>query len=129
METSTYDAREKTTLLLFFLDSALLFLLILLINARVIKGCFYIVCWYLRYFDLDLFHASGIKGLIHWFWFRRYLTSELILHLSQSSIRPSIYFSSIVKSRSNPFLEPRGSNPWPPHYESDVQPTTPPPLS
>ena len=25
---------------------------------------------------------------------------------SQSSIRPSIYFSSIVKSRSNPFLEP-----------------------
>jgi len=27
-------------------------------------------------------------------------------HLSQSSIRPSIYFSSVVKSRSNPFLEP-----------------------
>ena len=27
-------------------------------------------------------------------------------YLSQSSIRPSIYFSSIVKSRSNPFLEP-----------------------
>ena len=26
--------------------------------------------------------------------------------LSQSSIRPSICFSSIVKSRSNPFLEP-----------------------
>ena len=26
--------------------------------------------------------------------------------LSQSSIRPSIYFSSIVKSRLNPFLEP-----------------------
>jgi len=27
-------------------------------------------------------------------------------YLSQSSILPSIYFSSIVKSRSNPFLEP-----------------------
>ena len=38
-----------------------------------------------------------------WFW--RYLTRELSLHLSQSSIRPSIYLSSIVKSRSNPFLE------------------------
>jgi len=30
----------------------------------------------------------------------------LIWHLSQSSIRPSIYFSLIVKSRSNLFLEP-----------------------
>ena len=39
-----------------------------------------------------------------WFW--RYLTRGLIWHLSQTSIRPSIYFSSIVKSRSNPYLEP-----------------------
>ena len=30
----------------------------------------------------------------------------VIWHLSQSSVRPSNYFSSIVKSRSNPFLEP-----------------------
>ena len=48
------------------------------------------------------------------FW--RYLTRGLIWHLSESSIRPSICFSSIVKSRSNP---------RPPHYESDVQPTAP----
>ena len=41
-----------------------------------------------------------------WFWFWRYLMRGLIWHLSQSSIRPSIYFSSFVKSRSNPFLEP-----------------------
>jgi len=34
-----------------------------------------------------------------------YLTRRLIWHLSQSFIRPSIYFSLIVKSRSNPFLE------------------------
>ena len=33
------------------------------------------------------------------FGFWRYLTRELIWHLNQSSIRPSIYFSSIVKSR------------------------------
>ena len=39
-----------------------------------------------------------------WIW--RYLTSGLIWHLSRSSIRPSIYFSLIVKSSSNPFLEP-----------------------
>ena len=73
-----------------------------------------------------------------------YTIHTFIWHLSQSSIRPSIYFSSIVKSRSNPFLEPTstkqqvkflaqrnngglwwGSNPRPPHYESDVQPTAP----
>ena len=40
------------------------------------------------------------------FWFWRYLTSGVIWHLSQSSIWPSIYFSSIVISRPNPFLEP-----------------------
>ena len=40
------------------------------------------------------------------FWFWRYLKRWLIWYLSQSSIRPSIYFSSIVISRSNPFLEP-----------------------
>ena len=66
----------------------------------------------------------------------------LIWHLSQSSIRPSIYFSSIVKSRSKPFLEPTstkqyvscsrkqrgplmGLEPTTSHYESDVQPTAP----
>ena len=48
------------------------------------------------------------------FW--RYLTRGIIWHLSESSIRPSICFSLIVKSRSNP---------RPPHYESDVQPTAP----
>ena len=35
------------------------------------------------------------------FWFWRYLTRVLIWHLSQYSIRPSIYFSSIVTSRSS----------------------------
>ena len=43
-----------------------------------------------------------------WFW--RSLTRELIWHLSQSSIRPSIYFSSFVKSGPNPFLEPTSTN-------------------
>ena len=32
--------------------------------------------------------------------------------LSQSSIRPSIYFSSIVKSRSNPFLKSTSTKPY-----------------
>ena len=40
------------------------------------------------------------------FWFWRYLTRGLFWHLSQSPKRPSIYFSSILKSRSNLFLEP-----------------------
>ena len=43
--------------------------------------------------------------LMYLFW--RYLTrGRLIWHLCQSSIRPSLYFCSVVKSRSNPFLEP-----------------------
>ena len=42
----------------------------------------------------------------YFFWCWRYLTRVHIWHLSQSSIRPSIYFSSFVKSGSNPFLEP-----------------------
>ena len=44
--------------------------------------------------------------------FSRYLTWDLIWHLSQSSIRPSVYFSSIVKSRSNPFLESTSIKQW-----------------
>ena len=43
--------------------------------------------------------------LVCLFCFWRYLTRGLNWHLSENSIRPSIYFSSIVKSRSNPFLE------------------------
>ena len=39
-------------------------------------------------------------------------TEGLIWHLSQSSIRPSLYFSSIVKSRSNPFLESTSIKQW-----------------
>jgi len=39
------------------------------------------------------------------FGFWRYLTRGLIWHLSQSSIRPSNYFSLIVISGLNPFLE------------------------
>ena len=46
------------------------------------------------------------QRLYHNIYFWRYLTRRLIWHLSQSSIRPSIYISSIVKSRSNLFLEP-----------------------
>ena len=41
-----------------------------------------------------------------WVWFWQFLTRGLIWHLSQSSVRPSIYFSLIVKSCSNLFLEP-----------------------
>ena len=68
-----------------------------------------------------------------------------IFNEGQTSIRPSIHFSSIVESCSNPFLEPTSSeatrvkflahgnnvglwwcsNPRPPHYEPDVQPTAP----
>ena len=81
-----------------------------------------------------------LQDIVVVFRFWRYLTRELNWHLSQSSIRPSIYFSSIVNTRSNPFLELNkkvnvscsmkhglswGSNPRPPHYESDVQPTAP----
>ena len=70
----------------------------------------------LEYFSLIHFVNKGILGwfkfcvifsfvnVLIWFW--RFLTRELIWLLSQSSIRPSIYFSLIVKSRSNPFLEP-----------------------
>ena len=76
------------------------------------------------------------------FWL--FLTRGLIWHLSKSSIRPSICFSLIVRSRLNPFLETTdtksnkgnvsfswkqrggglcwGSNPWLSHYKSDVQP-------
>ena len=50
-------------------------------------------------FELSLKPCNSI-----WVW--RYLTRRLIWHLSQSSTRPSLYFSSIVKSRSSPFLEP-----------------------
>ena len=57
--------------------------------------------------QLFIFSIYGDK--IHTFWVWRYLTRELIWHLSQSSIRSSIYFSSIVKSRPNPFLEPTGT--------------------
>ena len=69
-------------------------------------------------------------------------------YLSQSSMRPSIYFRSIVNSSSNRFLEPTSTtvsnkgkvsfsrkqrwplmgNPGPPHYESDVHPTAPRPF-
>jgi len=49
------------------------------------------------------FHIKGLK-VIFWFW--RYLMRGGIWHLSQSSIRSSIYFNLIVKSRSNLFLEP-----------------------
>ena len=37
---------------------------------------------------------------------------ELIWHVGQSSIRPSIYFSLFEKSRLNPFLEPTSTMQW-----------------
>ena len=53
------------------------------------------------------FHTRAITWyFFFFFWCWRYLTRGLIWHLSQSSIRPSIYFSLIVKSRSNPLQEP-----------------------
>ena len=63
---------------------------------------------------INIFHIytqrSSVYWLISnvwfWFWFWRYLTRGLIWYWSQSSIRPSIYFSSMVKSCSNPFLKP-----------------------
>ena len=59
-------------------------------------------CWQQRFIGI---HDDSVM-----FWFWRYLTRGLIWHLSQPSIKPSIYFSSIVKSRSNPFLEPTSTN-------------------
>ena len=61
-------------------------------------------CWYMylgvtevtTQFNTDGMYNHSIKFI--WFW--RYLTRGLIWHLSQSSIRPSIYFSLIVKSHS-----------------------------
>jgi len=44
------------------------------------------------------FNSTYNNLVLVWYWFWRYLTRGLIWHLSQSSIRPSIYFSSIVKS-------------------------------
>ena len=62
------------------------------------------------FFHLSVFlkfkHISFFSSYFFW----RYLTMELIWHLSQSPIRPSIYFSLIVKSRSNLFLESVLSN-------------------
>ena len=77
-------------------------------------------------------------------WLTKFNEGANIWHLSQCSIRPSIYFSSIAKSRricsgNQPVLSKKGkvscsrkqqglswgSNPRPPHYESDVQPTAP----
>jgi len=46
------------------------------------------------------------------FWFWQYLMRRLFLHLNQSSIRPSISFSLIVKSLLNPFLEPTSTKQW-----------------
>ena len=40
-----------------------------------------------------------------WFWFWYYLTRELTWHTYKSTMRPSMYFSLILKSRSNPFLD------------------------
>ena len=48
-------------------------------------------------------------GLVIWYW--RKLTRELIWHF-QSTKRPSICSSSIVKSSLNPFLEPTSTKPW-----------------
>ena len=53
--------------------------------------------------NLRLFMFS-INKLLVWLLFWQYLTRG-VWHLSQCSIRPSIYFSLIVKSRSYPFLE------------------------
>ena len=48
-----------------------------------------------------LFRLASLSNCQYfWFWFWRYLKRGLIWHLSQSSIRPSIDFSSIVKSSS-----------------------------
>jgi len=46
------------------------------------------------------------------FWFWQYLKRVLIWHVTQSSIKPSIHFSSIVKSGSNPYLEPTCTKQW-----------------
>ena len=63
------------------------------------------LCFILLY----ILHAIEPKVDVHCrFLFWRYLTRGLIWHLSQSSIRPSIYFSSIVNSRSNPVLSNKG---------------------
>ena len=48
----------------------------------------------------------SVRILVLGFWYGWYLTRGLIGYLSESSIRLSIYFSLIVKLRSNEFLEP-----------------------
>ena len=61
------------------------------------------VCSYSFY----LRHGFAVVHCLVLAWFWRYLTGSLyIRNLSQSSIRPSVCLSSIVKTRSNPFLEP-----------------------
>ena len=56
-----------------------------------------------KYNHVSIRKLSFLFFLFFWFW--QYLTRGLVWHLSTSSIRPSSYFNSIVKSRSNPFLE------------------------
>ena len=65
----------------------------------------YLTC-VIQAYPISSIHVVFITILSFGFCFWRYLTRGLIWHISQSSIRPSIYFSSIVNSLSNPFLEP-----------------------
>ena len=66
------------------------------VNSHCVTSYPYICLQYLTKLNSTL-----LFGLV---W--RYLARGFIWHLSQSSIRPSIQFSLIVKSCSNPFLEP-----------------------
>ena len=88
------------TLTTFYFNSSLpLFILL----AHVMTVTRYIT---LQRFWVKMFVSRVV--ILVWFW--RYLTRGLIWRLSQSSIRPSIYLSSIVISRSNLFLEPTSTN-------------------
>ena len=82
-----------------------------LLSAKSCQGCLAestcIVLSWKTSETLTLMCIVGATTCVYslvWSW--RYLTRGLIWHLSQYSIRPSIYFSLIVKSRLNPFLEP-----------------------
>ena len=83
-------------------------------NARVyVCGCFGVLFTFNNYLYDELCKQEPKNTLLSYtyhIFLPRCFLYLFIWHLSQSYIRPSIYFSSIVKSRSKPFLEPTRTN-------------------
>ena len=69
--------------------------------------------WCLEWVSINALKLSiYIHIILKLVWFWGYLTMELIWHKWQSTLRPSICLSLIVKSHSIPFLEPANTKQW-----------------